>query len=593
MGVMRRYTLRDKRGQEIEANVADSVNIDRTPRVREQILAGEFHRVPSPTGRGRVSVEKAFFYFDFGRKQFFLVLPRWDRHKWQEASRDLREMITRIPETLVPPDQRNIRVIFGLAELREKLLAFDAGLSDRMVEALKVLAMYEHPRLARSPRLNLVLNRVTDESVELVAFYDHEPSTFRIGYQRTVVEALFAREPELEESIKQLPGDAIRQQDEEPVWVNLRRWSSSNWALGKLHELARDIEDNPRVEINIDSENFLKMLQLLPTGTELPADAKRNLDILASWAGKRRRKRKRRETLKEELWEIRFSKVLRSEWKLIRPEVVDHLWKILAGLNPVQFEGNSFIDQISLGVDEDQSFYNSTSDDIGINLDTLHSRGSYDRAWFEQVVLHEVGHGVHAKHDKAVNHMLQAWFGWERFPTTDKGIDDWIEAMGNYPSGISKLEKKEIRSFIRQSVGKGNSWAPPPRPDVPRGHAWYESQFGPRIACERTAVEDTKKRWYDYHARWHRFTERCFFVNYWYGELMVVNERAVEYVKNDLLDPYALMAPPEFFSELYATANGKQPTLVRRYEKLDEDIKQFLRTLGTEVSPEQALTGIR
>jgi hypothetical protein len=591
MGVMRAYTLRDKRGHPIQANVADSVNIDRTPRVRDQILAGEFHRVDSPDGRGRVTVEKAFFYSDFGRRQFFLVLPRWDRPKWQEASRHFREMITHIPETLAARAQRTMRVIFGLAELREKLIASDAGWNDQLVEALKVLAIYEHPHLSRSPRLNIVLDRVTDESVEFIAFYDHEPQTFRIGYARVLIDKLFSRE--FEGYIDQLPADVIRKQDPEPVWVNLRRWSSSNWAVGKLHEYARDIEDNLERRININSEDFLKMLQLLPTGSELSAAAKRDLDVLGAWAGKRKRKRKSRETLKEELWEIRFGKELRSEWVLIRPDVVDQLWQILGRLNPTQVEGNSFIDQIQLGVNEPQGFYNSSTEDIGIDRGSVRNRGPYDRAWFERVVLHEVGHGVHAQHPDRVNQMLKDWFGWERFPPTDAGIDAWVEAMGNYPLAISPRERKEIRSYIQQWVGEGNAWAPPPPPNVPQGHAWHQPDFGPRIACERTTVEDSDKRWYNYHARWHRFNGRCFFVNYWYAELMIVNERAINYVKNGVLDPYALMAPPEFFSELYTTANGTYPALERKRARLGRDIKQFLLALGAEPSAAQRLIRVR
>ena len=264
---MRRYTLRDKRGVLLQANVADSVNIDRTPKVRDQILAGEFHRIPTPDG-GRLSVEKAFFYSDFTRKHFFLVLPRWDRHKWKQASADLLDVITHV-ERLVLGDQRTVRLIFGLAELREKLLAFDAPLSDEMLEALKVLAMYEHPHLQRSPRLSLVLDRVSPETVELVAFYDHSPDAYRIGYSRALVDGLFAKETELAPAIKALPGQLISRQEDAPLWVNVRRWSSSNWALGELHELACSIEDNPQVEINIDAQSFLQMLKLLPTGSEL------------------------------------------------------------------------------------------------------------------------------------------------------------------------------------------------------------------------------------------------------------------------------------------------------------------------------------
>jgi len=102
-------------------------------------------------------------------------------------------------------------------------------------------------------------------------------------------------------------------------------------------------------------------------------------------------------------------------------------------------------------------------------------------------------------------------------------------------------------------------------------------------------VGDSKKRWYDFHGRWYCYQRRSFFVNYWYAELMVVNERAINLVKSDVLESYALMAPPEFFAELYTTGHGRQPMLKRRFDRLDPDLKQFLSSLGTAPSPPEAL----
>jgi hypothetical protein len=87
----------------------------------------------------------------------------------------------------------------------------------------------------------------------------------------------------------------------------------------------------------------------LPRGVELSAAAKNDLQTLRGWAGTKRRRVNPKESLKEELWEIYFGKELRGGQAILKPDVVERLWKVLDGLNGGEFEGNSFIDQIHLG----------------------------------------------------------------------------------------------------------------------------------------------------------------------------------------------------------------------------------------------------
>ncbi len=588
MGVMRGYTLRDKRGRELQANVADCVNVSRTPKARELILEGKFHRVDHPAGTSRVSVEKTFFYSDFGRKQFFLVLPRWDRHKWREATQDLRDMMAHLPEALAPSAQRTVRVVCGLAELREKLVAFDAELDDRMVEVLKAMLLHQHPFLLQWPRLNIVLNRVSPESVEFVVSYDHHPARYRVGYPRRVVDDLVAQGVNLEECIGLMKAATSVKDEDNPLWINLRRGSSSTWALAELDRWATQIELDPKVEIDIDSDDFGQMLESLPRGSELSAAAKRDLNVLRTWTEFRKR-RGRREFLKEELWQIYFGKELKGEWSLIKPDLIERLWKVLDDLNDGDVEGNSFIDQFHLGTPGETSFYDPSTDDVGIDRAALPKGKAYDRGWFEQRVLHEVGHGVHAMHQKQVDDLLAKSFGWMRCSTTDAGITRWIKAMGGYPEeATTELHRRQIRSYIKQWVGSGERWTPPAGPKVPAGHPWHAKNFGPRLACELTATRDKTKRWYDNYADWHRVGRRRFFVNYWYGELMIVSDDALECVRSGALDPYALMAPPEFFAELYMALNAKEPSLVARRRLLDPDLAQFVGLLGSEQSSDRA-----
>ena len=580
MGLTRTDTLRSKRGRELEASVADCVDAKRTPRMRQQILDGDFHRIPNPEGPGKVTVEKTFFYSDFGRRQFFLVLPRWDRHLWREASQDLREMMGHFTKSLAPSGNCTFRLVFGLAELREKLLACDAGLSDELVEVLKVLLLYDHPFLLQRPRLNLVLDRVSTEAVEFIATYDHDPERFRLGYPRQLVDELFAgREKELREWIRAVQEATSLADGEEPLWTSMQRWSPSLLALTALDQTARLIEAGAFPENGFDAPGFKLMLENLPRGPDLSAAAKRDLKVLRAWARARGQNT-------SEIWEVFHGKELIGEPAYLRPELVERLWDVVEGLNPEHFEGNSFVDRIHLGVDQQANYYNPSTEDITINRKTLPKGRAYEKGWFEQTVLHEIGHAVHEQHNKEVERMLRKAFGWQHLQLTPKGIDRWIAEMEGYPPRpkIKERVKRQIRSYIRKAVGEGERWSAPAMPVVPKKHLWHQKNFAPRLACECTTRRVKGKRWYDFADGWHHTGRRRFFVNYYYAELMIVNDETLDYVRKGVLDSYALMSSDEFFAELYMTVHSRDPKFVERAKQLDPDLVQYLRGLGEDAS---------
>jgi hypothetical protein len=158
--------------------------------------------------------------------------------------------------------------------------------------------------------------------------------------------------------------------------------------------------------------------------------------------------------------------------------------------------------------------------------------------------------------------------------------------LGGYPSDSGSREQEQIRQYIRQSVGKGGTWTAPARPRAPRQHPWSGEDFPARLACELTAKRVKGTRWYSFYDQWYQKDDRRFFVNYYYKELMIVDERALELVRSKALSQYALMAAPEFFAELYATINGRDRRQFKRKERLDEDIKDFFKALNPTESEE-------
>jgi hypothetical protein len=133
-----------------DADVAESLHISTRPDVRADILAGRFHRFRCPACEAWTTIEKLLAYTDFARHHWFTVVPTVELPflaQWRElAESSFRAtMIERSPalvrDEMAPRMLR--RLVFGLASLREKLIAFDAGLDDRVLEVLKLELLRE------------------------------------------------------------------------------------------------------------------------------------------------------------------------------------------------------------------------------------------------------------------------------------------------------------------------------------------------------------------------------------------------------------------------------------------------------------------
>jgi hypothetical protein len=177
-----------KCGYAFEANLARSVNVKRNPAVRETILRGEFHRINCPACRTIFAVECPFYYSDPERRSVFLVLPRGERlnhtRDGQTLTKQQRECDLLVGD--VPTSQ--LRVVYGLDELREKVVAQDAELDDRNIELIKLIVLHEHPFLLHTPRLQLVLSAVTSSAMQFIAYHHNQPRSYQIEIPRFLVD---------------------------------------------------------------------------------------------------------------------------------------------------------------------------------------------------------------------------------------------------------------------------------------------------------------------------------------------------------------------------------------------------------------------
>lgn len=536
MAVFHPYEVRCSCGNVLQLALAEAVNVERMPDARERILKGELHRAHCPACGRDFTVEKAFTYADFPRRAFFRVRPRQERHLWQETSEQLERDVGLIPASLLPGARRMLRVVFGMAELREKLVAQDARLDDRKVELLKVLVAHDHPFLFQRPRLRLHLTAVLDGDYEFTASYDHRDVAYRLRLPRQVADPLIG-EPELMERwVRKAHRRAPLFDLERDHWVNMWRWSPQTSALAYLKALARDIRAGKVKKLPMAASAFKNMLEYLPRGKNLPAWAKRDLQTVFTLA-----KKQKLGKLQDTLFEIRFGITLDDDWALNDdPTDIDTLWKLLKNLPDSNVEGNVKIDELKLEPGEGGGWYEPWSHDIYIETGALGRR-----EWFEDVVRHEVGHAVHEMYKARVDPMLESQFGWRRFPATEAGVDDWVQLIGGW-GALTSQERADVRGFLLTALGPGEKWTPGPAPHAPLGHPWNGPDFGPRLAYEQTGAH-----WFRNFQNWYQAGGRAFFLNYWYRELMAVGTKTLALVAR-MPSNYAAMSPFEFFAELYA-----------------------------------------
>ncbi len=142
-------------GGAVDFQLVHSVNADRRPDLRDEILEGRFQMQPC-AGCGTLSrVEPEFNYVDLGRKQWIAAWQRTALADWATHAARAAESFEIGFGRSAPAGARTLgeglvcRVTFGWAALREKIFLASAGLDDVTVEIAKLALIRE----SRTPPL--------------------------------------------------------------------------------------------------------------------------------------------------------------------------------------------------------------------------------------------------------------------------------------------------------------------------------------------------------------------------------------------------------------------------------------------------------
>ncbi|MCB9727278.1 MAG: CpXC domain-containing protein [Deltaproteobacteria bacterium] len=147
----------------------ESANVQRSPSWRTQVLDGTLNRFACEACGAVFVVERDLLYTDLDRGVFIGVFARARRGEVAELSETIRRTFEEVVGTEAPravresfPETRP-RVVFGYAELREKVVCFDHGLDDRVVEAIKLALLEGIPGAAAARVSGLVLVEVQED----------------------------------------------------------------------------------------------------------------------------------------------------------------------------------------------------------------------------------------------------------------------------------------------------------------------------------------------------------------------------------------------------------------------------------------------
>jgi hypothetical protein len=153
-------------GTPVAVTVADSLNAGRHPHLKQALLDRSLHVFQCSACGRMLVIEKDLLYVDFERRQFFCMYPRRERAREAECSAQVKRayqawLTENAPRFLIEYGRDVlVRVCFGYEELREKIVIDDAGLSDLVIEAVKLDLLPADPWFRETGVVTLRLDAV-------------------------------------------------------------------------------------------------------------------------------------------------------------------------------------------------------------------------------------------------------------------------------------------------------------------------------------------------------------------------------------------------------------------------------------------------
>jgi|GEM_PF-4089162 len=593
MSVYHPHTVTCTCGHAFTHALLESANVERSPAIRQAVLDGTLHRVHCPRCGQRVVAEVKFYFADPYRNSLFLIKPSSQRFRSREDSAEVAKGLKAFPATLMDEKRTTLRVVYGLDELREKLICQDARIDDRLVELAKLYILRDHPFLTKHNRLVIHLAVVKNRVMHFVAGHKNRTDLFQAQLPLALLDELSpeavhadlttagrkvrhskkaaapagrkttskklapsaAVAPGLLTGMEHLaggtasrarPGGKPAGKKEIQFWVNFRELSNRNEAKAALQALAAAIRKGANVALS--GAEFNRMIRLLlGNASALDSSSKQNLQVLFDYAV-----RKRNDRAQELLTEVRFGVPLDDEWSsnAARGDI-PVLWRVMAQLPASNVTGNVALKRIEVSGSGGGGEFDPNNGFITIFSGTASAKSATSVEDFEDTIRHEVGHAVHWRSKAAIDKWLKDEFGWETFDPTAAGILAWAGRMGAaaWPRGTSDALKRAASAVLAASL-PASGWEEGPIRDAAAAPA-VRAVLASEACGAAKAWRLTGSDWYSRCDQWFVANGKRFFINFWYGTFMCTDDSTIRLILR-MPDLYASMSPEEFFAELYA-----------------------------------------
>jgi hypothetical protein len=178
-----------------------SVNADRRPDFRDDILQSNFQDETCPHCHTSFRLAPEFNYLDVGRGQWIASMPANRLRDWIEVEDSTKESFAISYGAKAPQAARDIgvdltvRLTFGWPAVREKILANDRGIDDAVLEMLKLETIRRIPSAPLAEGIELRLVDATDEALSFVwinAATEEVLETLQV--RRTLLDAILENE---------------------------------------------------------------------------------------------------------------------------------------------------------------------------------------------------------------------------------------------------------------------------------------------------------------------------------------------------------------------------------------------------------------
>jgi hypothetical protein len=172
------------------AKLARGIHISRAPEARDQVFDRTFHRVTCRGCATRFVAARPLVYTDMDRKHWVHVALAGEVPRWPEMEKLASDVFERAfigsPLAAGLRDGFRLRLVFGIEELREKLVIWRAGYNDAIVECAKLQLIAKDTSLALADRL--LVDAIDEQGAALLVIDAEDTIARRTLIPRSLLE---------------------------------------------------------------------------------------------------------------------------------------------------------------------------------------------------------------------------------------------------------------------------------------------------------------------------------------------------------------------------------------------------------------------